>query len=94
MGGDEAEQIFVVEEQEAEDQDQVIEEGVVGGENDAYLPWGNNEKADQANAAREKEHEDDDELHDERCAYAGGVEPVGQVFGVPADPRWHNGPFW
>src|SRR4051795_12636333 len=79
-------QKLVVEEKNAEDENEVVEEGVVGGEDDADLPRGDDKKADDAKAAREKEHPDKDKIESKGGEGSGGMEPMREMLDVPADP--------
>src|SRR5579875_3132442 len=76
----------IVEEKKPEEKDEVVKEGVVRSEDDADLPRGHDEEADEAKTAREEEHPDDADFHDERGAGGGDVKPVRQVLDVVANP--------
>src|ERR1700678_3877225 len=76
----------VVQQEDAQEENQVIEEGVVGGEDDSDLEGRNDAEADEAEAAREKEHPDQCQFREEREEGSGGVEGVREVLHVPADP--------
>ena len=84
-GGNPGEEAAVVEEEEAEGEDEVVEEGVVGGEDDADFPGRDDAEADEADTAGEEKHPDDGEFHDEGAAGGADLEPVGQMLDVPAD---------
>ena len=81
-----SEQEIVIEQQDAEREHEVIQEGVVGGEDDAEFPRRDDEEADEAHAARKKEHEDEAEFQHQRARRSGGVKPMWQMLDVPADP--------
>ncbi len=56
--GNEPAQEFVVEQEKAQGENQVIEKRVIRGEDDAQLPRRDDEKTNEAYAAREEQHED------------------------------------
>src|SRR6266849_7017070 len=76
----------IVQKKNPERQNKIVQEGVVGSEDDADLPGRDDKEANDANAARQKKHPDEHELESEGAKGAGGVKPVRQVLGVPADP--------
>jgi len=82
----EARQGSVVQQEEAEDEHQVVEEGIVGREDDADLEHGADSKAGEAEWPRQPGEPDEDELQDEREERGGGVEAVRELVDVPADP--------
>ena len=85
-GGDEAGEGAVVEQKNGEKEDEVVEKGIVGGEDDADLPGGDEEEAGDTPGPGTKGHEDEDELHEQGQGGGADVEPVGEVPEVPADP--------
>src|SRR6266851_6321052 len=76
----------VVREKNAEGKDEIVQERVVGGEDDADLPGRDDEEANDANAVRKEKHPDEDKLESESAKSAGGVKPARQMLCVPADP--------
>ena len=57
--GNETREELVVEEKDAEHQDQIVQEGVVGAEDYADLPNGDDEEANDANATGKEKHPDE-----------------------------------
>ena len=56
-GRRQAGQQLVVEQKKSQDQHKIIQERVIGGEDDADLKWRKNQEADDLPASRKKEHE-------------------------------------
>src|SRR6202521_3148267 len=77
---------MIVEEKDREGKNQIVEEGVVSGEDDADLPGCDDEETDYADATREEKHPDQDKLKSERGKCGGGVESVREMLHVPANP--------
>ena len=76
----------VIQQQESKRQNEVIEKGVVGGEDHANFPRGHNQEADHAPAARKKQHPYDDQFQRQGGERRCPMEPVRQVLDVPTDP--------
>src|SRR6267378_5181158 len=77
---------MIVQKKNPEGKDEVVQEGVVGGADDADQPGPDDEEANDANAARKEKHPDEDKLESESAKSAGGVKPARQMLCVPADP--------
>ena len=77
----------VVEQEEAEQEDEVVEEGVIRREDDPDLERGDDREAHEPRPGPEPRKPDDAELDDEREHHREGVEPMRKVLRVPADPR-------
>ena len=77
---------YVVEQQDAERQDEVVEKCVVGGEDDGNFEWRDDAKAQDAETPGKKEQPDEDELGGESVEDGGGVKPVRQLLDLPANP--------
>ena len=77
---------LIIEQKYSKRKDEVIEEGVVGGEGDGDLQRREDEEADDAKTARQKQHPDYEQLGEESEKGGGGVEPVGKLLDVPPDP--------
>ena len=76
----------VVEKEEAERQHDVIQERVVGRENNSDLKGSEDAESGDAEAARQKYEPAQDELGREGEKYRAGVKRVRDLLHVPADP--------
>src|SRR5208283_80836 len=68
-----SQQKTVIQQQESEYQNEVVQECVIGGEDDWNLPSRHNEKADDAPAPWQKQHEHHSELKRQRGPCGEGV---------------------
>src|SRR5271167_1202311 len=82
-----SQQKTVIEQQKSEYQNEVVQECVIRSEDDWNLPSRHDEKADDAPAPWQKQHEHQSELERQRGAGCEGVEAKRQVLRVPANPR-------
>src|ERR1700735_424082 len=76
----------IVEQEEAEREDDVIEKRVIRGEDNSDFKRRDDAKAGNAKRARQKEHPDEHQLDREREEHGEGVETMREVLHVPADP--------
>src|SRR6516165_1010736 len=76
----------VIEEKEAERKNDVIQKGVVGGQDDANLKKGHDKEAHDAETPRQEEHPYNDQFDTHSHRSCCRVEPVRQLLRVPADP--------
>ena len=85
--GQQLDQQKVVEKQDAERKNQIVQESVVGGQDDADLESGGHTETHYAKAPREKKHPHQHQLHEERNGGRGSMEPMRKLLCIPADPR-------
>lgn len=77
--GQNADDKLVVEEKHAHREHEVVEECVVGAEDDSNLPGRNDEEADDAPTAREKQHPDENDLKRQCAGNGGRMKPVREM---------------
>src|ERR1700739_2012904 len=77
---------FVVQQQEAQREYEVIQKRIVGGENHDDLPRCRDEETNHAYAAGEKKHPHQRKFQQQRAGCTGGGEPRGKMLTSPADP--------
>ena len=85
-GRQESSEVGVVEQQNAQSQNQIIEEGVVAGDDDPNLQRENDPKQRDAEGARQQRHPNQDQLEAQREGRGAGVKPMREMLRVPGDP--------
>src|SRR6185312_8180303 len=86
--GNETAQKLVIQQEEAQAQYKIVQEGVVCSDDDANLEWSENAEADNLPSPGQKQHEHQAKLGNQRQKSRGCVEPVRQVLHVVAHPGW------
>ncbi len=79
-------QKFIVEQENPQNQNKIIQEGIVASEDDSYLPRRNHKEERDAPPSRQEHGEDQHKLKRQRQGCRGRVEAVRQVMRVPGDP--------
>src|SRR5438477_12662538 len=81
---------MVIKQQNAQDQNQIVEKRIIGGQDYYGLPDGDYEEQSDSPAPGKEHHPDQSEFHDQRGAGGESVKLVRQLLHVPADPSWQR----
>src|SRR5690348_5627396 len=77
---------LVIQKEKAEGEHKIVQEGVVGADDDADLPARNQEEADDPEFSRQEHHPDQRQFHDQRSQGGEPVETMWEMLKEPADP--------
>src|SRR5437016_13569907 len=81
---------MVIKQQNAQDQNQIVEKRIIGGQDYYGLPDGDYEEQSDSPAPGKEHHPDQSEFHAQPGAGGETVKRVRQLLHVPADPRWQR----